>query len=157
MRRLFYTLGAVSLVIVLGIGGLIGFAAIRGSGADAESKAYVDQAVVDISKNWDQEQLLRRASPGFMKAVSPQQISVLFDQLSKFGPLIHYNGANGQAISFFMLGSGYSVRAHYDAMATCQNGNARLRIDLSKNDGRWMIDSFYVDLSPPPVSSSPKL
>jgi hypothetical protein len=147
MRRLFYILGIVFVVLIVGIGGLVGFAAYRGAGLDAESKAYVDQAVVDIGQKWDKTELQKRASPALLRAVSPEQIATLFDNLAKFGKLTHYDGATGQSI--MKVGTDAGVSAHYVANATFENGPAHFRIDLLKIGDRWMIEGFYVDLSPP--------
>jgi hypothetical protein len=154
MRRLFYVLGVAFVVVIVAVGGLVGFAAYRGSGLDAESKAYVDQAVIDVGQKWDRAELLKRASPDLLKVTSPGQISTLFDQLAGFGRLIHYDGATGQAI--MKVGDGAGVTAHYDAAATFANGQARFRIDLIKIDERWMVQSFYVDLTPPATTTSSK-
>jgi hypothetical protein len=147
MRRLFYVLGIVFVVLIVGIGGLVGFAAYRGAGLDAESKDYVDQAVVDIGQKWDKTELLKRASPNLLRAVSSEQIATLFDELARFGKLTHYSSATGQ--SLIKVGTDAGVSAHYIANATFENGPARFRIDLIKIADRWMIEGFYVDLSPP--------
>jgi hypothetical protein len=149
MRRIFYVLGVAFAVIIVGGGGLVGFAAYRGSGLDKESKAYVDQAVIDIGKKWDPTELVNRSSPSLLKIVSPEQFATLFQQLAKFGKFIHYDGATGQATMKVMMGGGSGVSAHYDASATFENGPAHFRIDLSKRSDRWMIDGFYVDVTPP--------
>jgi hypothetical protein len=149
MRRFFFVLGIVFCVLIVAVGGLVGFVAHRGYGLDAESKVYVDQAVVDIGKNWDQTELLRRASPDLLRKASPAQIAALFQQLARFGHLVHYDGAKGQANMSLMFGSGARTSAHYEATAMFENGPLALRIDLSKKDERWMIDGFHVDLVPP--------
>jgi hypothetical protein len=155
MRRVFHALGVVFAAIIVIVAGLIGFTAYRGSALDTEAKTYVDQAVIDVGKNWDKAELLKRASPDLLSQVSPGQITTLFQNLGRFGPLVHYDGAKGQAVMSVSTGSGAVVRAHYEANATFQNGPVHFRIDLSKHDERWMIDGFFVDLSPPatnPVS-----
>jgi hypothetical protein len=144
MRRFLLTLGVACTIVILLVGGLVGVVAYRGSALDKEGNAYVDQAVVDVSKNWDSRELLRRASPEYLSRTSPEQLAALFQNFEKLGHLVHYDGALGQTtMSFFSRDSG--LRAHYEANATFENGRARFRIDLSKHDERWMIDGFFVD------------
>jgi hypothetical protein len=149
MRRVFHVLGIAFVIVIASVGGLVAFAAWKGSGLDSECKAYVDQAIVDVGENWDKTQLIRRASPRLLRVVSPDQITTLFQQLTKFGPLVHYDGARGQATMKLAIVGDSGVTAHYEASATFANGHARFRIDLSKDNQHWVIDGFYVDLTPP--------
>lgn len=119
----------------------------------AESRAYVDQAMVDITRNWDQAELVRRASPELLKHASPQQLSGLFRSFARFGNLIHYDGAQGKVIKTVVDTQGSEARAEYDATATFGNGPAHVIINLAKYDGRWMIEGFYVR-GPAPVANS---
>ena len=64
------------------------------------------------------------------------------------GGLRRYDGAKGQATVVVAIGRGSTVRAHYEASATFENGPARFRIDLSNQDERWMIDGFFVAGAP---------
>ena len=149
MRRIFYGLGIVFTALIVVAFGLVGFAAYKGSGLDSESKAYVDRAVIDVGTKWDTAELLKRASPDLLTHSSPDQLKALFQTLGGFGALVHYDGSEGQATMSASIGSGSTVRAHYDANATFKNGPAHFRIDLSKRDDRWMIDGFFVDITPP--------
>jgi hypothetical protein len=148
MRRFFYVVGALCTLIVVVVVGLIAVTAYLGSGMDAASRAYVDRAVVDIGQHWDRMELLNRASPTLRAQASPDKVASLFEQLTKLGKLVHYDGAKGQATMSFIIRGDSGTRAHYEADATFENGPAHFRFDLSKHDKQWMIDSFFVDLAP---------
>jgi hypothetical protein len=116
----------------------------------------VDRAVVDITRNWDQAEFVRRASPELLKHASPEQLSALFRNFAGLGNLIHYDGAQGKVFKTVVDTRGSEARAEYDATATFGHGPAHVLISLSKNDGRWMIDGFYVRGPAPVVNSSVK-
>jgi hypothetical protein len=146
MRRVVYVMGVVFVATIIPAVLAVAFVGYRGYHLNMESKAFVNQAVTDVVQKWDRAELLKRASPDLLKVASPEQISTLFEQLAGFGRLIHYDGATGQAIT--KDGAGAGIRAHYDAAATFENGQARFHIDLRKVDERRMINSFYVEMSP---------
>ena len=153
MRRLFYVLGIVFSVIIIGVVGLVGLAIRQGSALDTQSKAYIERAIADIGKDWDRTELIKRASPGLLEKASGEQIEVLFQHLRGSGGLRHYDGAKGQAVMSVFVGSGSTVRAHYEAKATFRSGAARFRIDLLRVHEQWMVDGFFVDISPADLNS----
>jgi hypothetical protein len=105
----------------------------------------VDQAIAAIAGTWNKQQLLDRASPELRDSVKPQELNVLFETLARFGPLVAYEGATGDARMSYMIGSDSAVTASYIAKARFQNGSATIRIGLVKRDDRWMIHKFHVD------------
>ena len=144
MKRFLFSLGVAFAIVILLVGGLVGVTAYWGSALDKEGDAYVDQAIRDMSRNWDVRELLRRGAPELLSHESPEQLATLFQNLEKLGHLVHYDGALGQTtMSFLSRDSG--VRAHYEARATFEHGQAHFRIDLSKRDGHWTIAAFFVD------------
>jgi hypothetical protein len=150
MRKflLYFGAGAFALLvlIVAGVGVLIW----KGSGLDGESKAYVDAAVPAITAHWDRNALLDRAGPEFRAAATPDQVANLFENFARLGPLIHYDGATGQANLFYSAGKGSQITAVYEAKARYENGEATLRLTLRKRDGAWTIVGFRVDGRPGP-------
>lgn len=148
MRKLLYIVGATTLTLVtaavIGIGVLVW----AGRGLDAESKAFVDTAVPAITAHWDKAALLDRAAPELLAATSANQIGALFDNLARLGPLVQYEGATGDANMSYFLGRGGQVSAAYQAKAKYENGDATLRLLLTKRDGQWRIQGFHVDGKP---------
>lgn len=148
MRKFLYVFGAMALgLLVLLVSG-IGFLMSKGNGLDAESKAYVDAAVPAITALWDRTALLDRAAAELRSASTPDQIANLFDNFSRLGPLVRYEGATGHANMTYFTGTGGQVTAIYVAKAVYQNGEATLRLNLRKRDGAWRIVGFHVDGRP---------
>jgi hypothetical protein len=145
MKKFLMIFGAVPLVIVAVAAVGIGVAAYRGTALDAESKAFVDASVPAIASGWNKQELLDRGTPELREMAKPEQLAAMFDTLARFGPLVKYEGAEGDATMAYTGGSGSTVSATYVAKARFQNGDALFRIALIKRDGRWMIHNFHVD------------
>jgi len=146
MRRFLYVLGALFLVILVAGTVAIVFAVYSGQALDAESKAYVDASIPAIASNWNEAELLNRATPELRNSMVPEQFASLFGSFSQFGHLIRYNGSKGQAMMSYVAGVGKTVSASYVAKAACQNGNVIFRIVLLKRNGRWWINNFHINL-----------
>ena len=145
MRRVFYALGALFLILIVGVGVLIGVTAYRGFALDKESARYVDDALVTITAHWNKNELLSRASPQFKKAANADQLASFFDAVSSaLGPLVDYEGSKGQATIKTMVGSGTSITAVYKARAKFQKGTAEFTLTLVKIDDTWMIEGFHI-------------
>jgi hypothetical protein len=148
MRKLLMIIGAATLLLIVVIGTGVGILFYKGSSLDAESRAFVDHAVPAITAHWDKEQFRERASPELLRTLKPGQLSALFYQFSRLGPLATYEGAKGQANMAYFTGSGATISASYVANALFENGSATIRILLFKHDGRWLIQGFHVDGKP---------
>ena len=145
VKKLLYTLGTLTLTAIVAAG--IGLAVLlyRGHALDAESKAFVDRAVPAVASTWSKQQLLDRATPELRESIKAEELTALFDALSRLGPLVQYEGATGEATMSYIIGSSSTVSASYVAKARFQNGSATFRILLLKRDGHWMIHNFHVD------------
>lgn len=152
MRRFFYWLGvtAAIVIVVAIIGGVL--VAKKGLALDADAKAYVDSAVVAICSDWDQQQLIDRASPELLAAVKPGDLPALFEKLSSAGPLSKYEGANGQA-SVTVYNGNSKITAKYVAKALFAHGEGTINISLVQNDGKWRILGFHVDIAAKPADN----
>ncbi|MGH7091773.1 MAG: hypothetical protein ACREE4_15340 [Stellaceae bacterium] len=148
MRRFFYALGVLALVVIVVAGVGVGVAFYKGSRLDAESRAFVDGAVPAITAHWNKEQLRKRASPQLLQSLKPGQLTALFAMFSRLGPLIEYEGAKGQARMFYKIGSGGTVSASYVAKARYRNGSAAIKILLIEQGRDWLIQGFHIDLPP---------
>ncbi|HXP77746.1 MAG TPA: hypothetical protein VN823_26665 [Stellaceae bacterium] len=145
MRKVLYVLGALFLVLIVGVGTLVGVTAYKGAALDKESARYVDDAVVSIVAHWNKGELLSRATPGFKKVTSADQLASFFDAVSgALGPLVDYEGSKGEATIKTMIGSGTTITAVYKARAKFQKGTAEFTLTLVKVDDIWMIDGFHV-------------
>jgi hypothetical protein len=152
MKKVAY---GIAILLALALGGIgVSTFAHKGNALDAESRAYVDQAVAAIAKNWDKNELIERATPELLGVVKPEQLTQLFVTFSRLGKMVEYEGATGEATMLLVLNSGTAISASYIARASFDNGSATFRIGLRKLDGRWLINSFYLDLAAP--NRSPK-
>jgi hypothetical protein len=150
VRRFLYVLGALTLIVIVGGGVGFGILAYKGRTFDRESRAFVDNLVPALAAKWSKQQFLELAAPELRTIAKPDQLDALFNRLSQLGPLVKYEGATGQSSVFYTFGFGSRISAFYVAKAQFQNGSASFRIGLLKREGRWMIQSFYVD----PASSN---
>jgi hypothetical protein len=148
MRRIFHYLGSFVLVSlgVLAVG--LGWMLHEGHVVDAESKAYVDAAVPAIVAEWNEEQLLDRATPELLDTITRGEVKAEFGRFSRVGRLVEYQGAIGEATVRFNLSLRTIVSASYIAKGRFQNGDALFRILLWKRNGRWLIQRFQVDAKP---------
>jgi len=147
MRKVLVVLGAVFVVIIVAGGIAVFVLAQKGAGLDRESKAYVDDAVVAITANWNSDELLRRATPQLRATIKLEDLKTFFDGLSALGHLQEYEGSKGQANVMMTTGSGTTISANYEAKARYQKGPATFQIVLMKIDDHWMIHGFHVDSS----------
>jgi hypothetical protein len=93
MKKFFIVLGVTFLVIVILVVAFVGYTAFSGGKLDKESKAYVDAAIPTIVSFWNEQELLKYASPEFQKATSPEDVDRLFGWLSTLGRLQKYEGS----------------------------------------------------------------
>lgn len=145
MRRLLYIIGAITLVLVVTLTVVIGVVAFEGNGLDAESKAFVDNAVPAITTSWSEDAFLERVTPELRKSARSDQLASFFGTLSQLGSLVEYQGAKGDSQMSYFTGTGGVISATYVAHARFQNGTATFRIVLLKRDEHWMIQNFHVD------------
>ena len=148
MRKFLYIVGASTVVLV--VAACIGIAVIvvKGRELDAESKAYVDNAIPAVAAHWRKQDLLDRATPELRRSVTPGQLQALFENFAQLGRLVDYQGAKGDANMAYFTGSGASITASYVAKARFENGNVIFRILLKKQDDHWLIHGFHVDPDP---------
>jgi hypothetical protein len=145
MKTALSIIGIVFLVLLLVLGGLIGFGIYAGNRLDVSSKAYVDESVPAIVTHWSQDELSRRESPQFRRTTSDSELTVLFNRFAQLGGLRSYDGSRGDANLNFMPGTGLQITAAYIAQATFQNGKAELRVNLIQIDGNWRILGFRIE------------
>jgi hypothetical protein len=145
MRKLLVALGVVMLTLIVVLGAGFAIVAYKGHALDAESKAFVDEAVPAIAAHWEAQALIDRATPELRHNAPPEKLAQFFAALARLGPMIHYDGSKGDATMSYFSGSGGTVSAVYVASARFQNGTATFRILLLKRDGRWLIHNFHVD------------
>jgi hypothetical protein len=145
MKKLLILLGAAFLIlIILAVVG-IGTAVIKASSLDKQSKAYVDSTIPIIVSNWDEQELLNRASPEFSQATGKDDLDKLFVMFRKLGHFRTYLGSEGQSYISFTSQNGKSITALYTVKAIFDAGPATINVNLVKHGDRWQILGFRVD------------
>jgi hypothetical protein len=148
MRKFLYTLGGLAALLVVGAGVGLFVLSRNGAALDAESKLYVDDAVLTITAHWQPEELMKRATPHLRQITRPDDLQVLFDAAATgLGPLVDYEGAKGDSMVSAIVGSGTTISATYVARAKFQKGDANLQLTLLKIDGNWKIEGFRIHSS----------
>lgn len=147
MKKLLQVLGILFLVVVIGVGVLVAYAAYNGSRLDKSSKDFVDRSVPIIAATWSPSELLRRASPELIQATNahPEQLQQLFDKLSQLGALKQYDGSKGDSNVYLDSRKGKNISAAYTAYATFDHGSAKFSVKLVQKDGLWQYVNFRVD------------
>jgi hypothetical protein len=108
------------------------------------AQAWIDTNVPVIIKDWNSEELIKRASPGLLKAASHEQFSALFTTLAdKLGPLREYKGSKGgTTVSLWF--TGITKNGTYEPEALFTQAPAVILCRISWLDGGWKIDEFRV-------------
>lgn len=147
MRKLFYGLGVLAVIVI--VAGAVGvfFLARSGDELDRASKAYVEHSVLAIAAKWDADELWKRASPHLRAIAKPDEVRGLFDAArGALGPLVEYRGSRGEA-AMVVRNSEMMVSAQYIAGGRFQNGDADLQLVLIKQGEQWMIEGFHISSS----------
>jgi CHASE1-domain containing sensor protein len=145
MRKFIFGLGVVFMVILVAGGASLFMLARHGSVLDAESKAYIQDAVVKIASDWDADELLRRGTARLLEHGTAQDIRNLFDAARRaLERMQEFHGAQGQ-VFMMMTPAGKSTTAQYDAKATFEKGDADIVVSLVNGAAGWRIEGFHIN------------
>jgi len=145
MLRSRLSLCALGLLIVLAAGTGIGMLVYKVHALNAQSKAFVGNAVPAIAASWNEEQLLSRATPELRDQIMSEDLPTLSALSTHLGQFAEYLGATGEVSWVSLAGFGGSISATYVAKASFVNGITTFRLTLVRLDGRWMISEFHLD------------
>jgi len=145
MKTVFVALGVVFLILIVAVGGFVGYSAYVGTQLDASSKAYVDASVPAIVSQWSKDELIKRASPQLRASATDQQIDGLFTSLAQqLGSFQSYDGSKGDSNVSYTTQNGKVTTASYTANATFQNGKVDIQVKLIQINGAWLFLGFHV-------------
>lgn len=145
IRKVLIGFGVLFLTLVVLFAYGIAYAVYHGSGLDASSKSYVEEATQAVLKDWSVEELRRRASPEFIQVTPDDELKAFFRQLKPIGGLTHAEAPAGEANMFFNLGKGWQITAAYSVIANFENGKALVKLGLVRSGEQWQIRGFRVD------------
>jgi hypothetical protein len=97
-----------------------------------------------IVSSWNEQELLKRASPEFQKAATLADVERLFRWLRTLGPLRKYESAQGESITSVTPRTGRVIYGRYVAKAVFDAGEANIEVGLIKHGNQWQIGRFHV-------------
>lgn len=153
MRKAFAIVGATALAILVVLGVGFGVLIYQGRGLDGESRAYADDSIVSITKNWDKRELMTRASPELLDKMRGLDLDKTFKFFAELGFPQEFGEAKGQAAVLVSIGAGRTISATYAKEIRFEHGMARIDIGLIKRGDQWRITSFFVN-SPALINKS---
>jgi len=146
MKKALMFAGAAFALILVALVLLIAVAATKGKALDRESRQFSDNAIRAICSNWDEIQLMDRASPELLNSIRSQDgTQRLFTQWRRLGAMTSLEALRGQANATVLFGKGTRVTAEYIGRANFRSGAGQIRISLVKHDGAWRILGFWID------------
>jgi len=145
MRKFLIVVGVIFSLLTVVAGGGITYLFMVGSGLDRESKAYAEDAIPAIVKDWDIRELDKRTSPEFKSAANNQNFTRLWEVFTKLGKLDHFDGVRGQANLVATAMEGTKITANYVGSAEFDAGRAEIDLGLIKHGNDWQILRFRVN------------
>ena len=144
MRNFFFGLGVIAAALVGAI--TVGTVVVvrNGAGLDAESKAIVNDYVVNIAGHWDSDALWQRATPRFQTTTSREEMRAFFTAAQgALGSLIALRDTRG-GVTMAFFNSSKSISATYIARGAFEKGDADLQIAMLKVGPNWLIEGFHI-------------
>ncbi len=145
VKTVLAVIGAILLTLLSLAGGLFGYLFYVGKGLDQASKEYADQAIPAIVARWSPDELAKRESKAFRKAMGDQQLVQLFGIFRKLGAMKSFEGCTGESHISYSLNLTRVVTASYAGKASFDNGDAEIRVGLIQENGVWKIQGFHVN------------
>ncbi len=144
IKKIVLMLGYLFLALIVAAAAGFLFLVFEGKRLDKESKVFADATVLAIAKDWDANELRKRASAEFENAVDYDEIQEYFDSLGSLGKFISSQGAVGESTITLSAHYGYEITADYTCILQFQAGSAEVQIVLIKLEGRWQVLDFKV-------------
>lgn len=115
-----------------------------------ETGPYMEEAFLAIATFWDDQELMKRASP-YLQAIEAKQKQTpkLFELFKQIGDLKTNKGCvfltqNNTDIPFTDPTDAPKINAAYSCSADFEKGDARIQFVISKDSGTWEISSYRV-------------
>lgn len=145
MSKVLVVLGGIFLALVVVVGGMLGFAFVKGRALDAESKAYVEETFPKIlpKPNAEHFQALMAAEDrGKINVVAADQFALkVQDWLGHF----HYcNDIKGDSFQNYTT-AGVSITAKYSARCRFEKGSITAVITARKIGDAWSLMAVKLD------------
>ena len=149
MKKFLAIAGSILLAVLLAFTTV--FLVLKSKQGDRETSAFVTDTINSISDGWHARELVARAEPGLIKAMSShgQTLSELFSVYRKLGNLTTAPDCHLKDTSQFEGTTDSYITASYSCEAEYDNGHATILITLrhGKTDTAWKV--YYINVSSP--------
>ena len=111
-----------------------------------EAKAYVEDAIPKITGQWNDQELINRASPPMLAAMKTRaNVDNLFSRFRQLGALKQIDEPKGSAGVQTFTGKGVVRYGNYIVHAQFERGPATIRIQVLRENDVWKINGFHID------------
>jgi hypothetical protein len=147
MRKILFRVGIVFVLFIFVVLGVATWFMHANSQIDKEARPYADAAIVAITKDWNDKELIQRASSNLLKQVKPEDLDSMFAWFGTLGPLADFDGAKLVRWTKFSGTGGTVTSAEYSGVAKYREGTATITIDIQKTADTWQVNGFRVNSS----------
>ena len=138
-------IGCAIGVVLLAMGIVIGpglVFSISSPIAESECRAFADNAILAVTRDWDSRELINRVDPEMLQPGDEEKLENLFRLYRKLGDLVEYYGAEGEA--WIDSSAPGAIGFAYVAEADFENGFATVKVEGIYKDGNSYILDFNI-------------
>jgi hypothetical protein len=148
-RRILIRIAAALAVVALGYAVFVVSAKLYQRGI----RTYAQAAIVDIVSDWNEQALLRRASPELFAITNRQEIDDVFLKYRQLGRLTGLSKGIGH-LDVVYTTAGIRMTAVYIARVRFEQRSVAVKLSLIWHRGDWQIMGFDIMPDRPTESSS---
>lgn len=145
MKKALTILGGLFLVLLVALGGVIGFGVVQGGKLDVESKAYVDATLPRV--------LADPSASNFFSFIAPKDKAKLdaatIDQFAQkvstsLGQFQSFDDLKGSSVAMFTP-DGADIQAKYLARCHYEKGTVTATITVRKTGENWSLMGVFLN------------
>lgn len=145
MKRILSVIGGLFLVLLVAVGGMIGYAVFEGSKLDAESKAYVEATLPEFLSNPTGDRLASFMAPQDRANLRATDMMSLLSYISRqLGSFQSYDDLKGDSFQF-VSPNGKSITAKYLVHCYFDKASVTATVSLRKVGDVWSLVGVYFD------------
>jgi hypothetical protein len=143
--------GSVGLVIIILPSALLAYGFYISYALSPSADAYADTSLHAILSTGSKDELLKRASPGFIANTNQGQFDQVFVVLGQLGKFRTCSGLSGNVKTEFSFKKGLATTATYDTTAAFQRGKCDITIVIVRDKFAWKISHLNLNGTLDPV------
>jgi len=145
MKKFLTVLGGIFLVILVGGGGLIGYAAFRGAKLDAEAKTYVQATLPRVLSDPTSDNILSFMAPQDKGKINPAAMTQFYTYVTiNLGAFQACDDLRGSSL-VLVSPSGESTMAKYQTRCRFNKASVVATISLRKIGEAWHLAGVFFD------------